>query len=317
VINTEDSVLSIQDENARTGQDGDAKARRLAYLTVLVPAIGFVAAVWHAIQFGFGKLDFALLGVMYVLTSFGVEGGLHRFFSHRAFKTGKILTAAIGILGCMAAQGPILFWAATHRMHHVFTDRDGDPHSPRVLSSGLGGRIRGVWHAHVGWLFTVKRSNWSTYVPDLFDTRLILWVNQHYLFWVFLGIAIPTTAGAAISGFDGAIRGLLWGGLARIFLLDQVTWSVNSLGHTFGSRPNKTRDQSGNIGLLALISAGGGWHNNHHANPALAHNDFHIWQIDMTAWIIRFLGLIGLAWDIRQRHNVDADSLDSKHLSND
>jgi stearoyl-CoA desaturase (Delta-9 desaturase) len=296
-------------------RDGDSKARRLAYLTVLTPAVGFVAALWYSNQFGFMQQDMVLLGIMYFLTSFGVEGGLHRFFSHRAFKAGPVLTAAIGILGCMAAQGPILFWAATHRMHHAHTDQDGDPHSPRLLSPGLHGRLKALWHGHVGWLFTVQRSNWSTYVPDLFENRLVLSVNQLYMTWVFVGLAIPTAIGAALSGIDGAIGGLLWGGLARIFLLDQVTWAVNSIGHTFGRRPHQTRDTSGNIFWLALVSAGGGWHNNHHANPALAHNDFHFWQIDTTAWVIRFLGLVGLAWDVRQRQSTGA--LDQKLFNND
>ncbi|MDC9594324.1 acyl-CoA desaturase [Xenorhabdus sp. IM139775] len=292
-------------EKVQALMDGDTKARRLAYLTVLTPAIGFVAALWYSIQFGFKSQDMVLLFVMYFLTSFGVEGGLHRFFSHRAFKAGPVVTATIGILGCMAAQGPILFWAATHRMHHTFTDQDGDPHSPRVLSPGLRGRIKALWHAHVGWLFTIKRSNWNAYVPDLFDSKLVLFVNRNYLIWVLLGLAIPTAIGAALSGIEGAVGGLLWGGLARIFLLDQITWAVNSIGHTFGNRPNQTRDTSGNVGWLALLSAGGSWHNNHHANPALAHNDLHFWQIDTTAWVIRLLGLFGLVWDIRQLQSTN------------
>lgn len=309
------TTAAVPAEKSQALRDGDTKARRLAYLTVLTPAIGFVAALWYSILFGFKSQDMVLLGVMYFLTSFGVEGGLHRFFSHRAFKAGPVVTAAIGILGCMAAQGPILFWAATHRMHHAFTDLEGDPHSPRALSPGLRGRIRALWHSHMGWLFTINRRNWSTYVPDLFGSRGVLFVNQHYLIWVFLGLAIPTVIGAALSGAEGAIGGLLWGGLARIFLLDQVTWAVNSMGHIFGKRPNQTKDTSGNIGWLALVSAGGGWHNNHHANPALANNDFHFWQIDTTAWVIRFLGLVGLAWDIRQRRNRDPQN--QKLLNND
>lgn len=315
MTNTKTPAATAPGEKAPALSDGDSKARRLAYLTVLLPAVGFVAALLYSMQFGVKLQDMVLLGVMYFLTSFGVEGGLHRFFSHRAFKAGPLVTAAIGILGCMAAQGPILFWAATHRMHHVFTDQDGDPHSPRVLSPGLRGRIKALWHGHVGWLFSVKRSNWSTYVPDLFGSRGVLFVNQHYLSWVFLGLAIPAATGTALSGIEGAVGGLLWGGLARIFLLDQVTWAVNSIGHTFGKQPHQTRDTSGNIGWLALLSAGGGWHNNHHANPALAHNDFHFWQIDTTAWVIRLLGLVGLAWDIRQRRSTDP--LDQKLFNND
>ncbi|AEK59865.1 fatty acid desaturase [Collimonas fungivorans] len=212
MTDTKNPAAAAPGEKVQALRDGDSKARRLAYLTVLTPAVGFVAALWYSIQFGFKQQDMILLGAMYFLTSFGVEGGLHRFFSHRAFKAGPVVTAVIGILGCMAAQGPILFWAATHRMHHVFTDQDGDPHSPRVLSPGLRGRIKALWHGHVGWLFTVKRSNWSTYVPDLFGSKLVLFVNQHYLIWVLLGLALPTAIGAALSGIEGTIGGLLWGG---------------------------------------------------------------------------------------------------------
>jgi len=131
----------------------------------------------------------------------------------------------------------------------------------------------------------------------------VMWVNQHYALWVALGLVLPALAGAAIGGVDAALRALLWGGLARIFLLDQVTWAVNSLGHTVGRRPYPTRDGSRNIAWLALMSAGGGWHNNHHAYPALAHNDQRFWQLDTTAWIIRALGLLGWVDEIRQRRD--------------
>ncbi len=313
--NLKTNTLASAEPKLQTSTDGDSKARRLAYLTVLIPAIGFSVALAYSLHFGFKTLDMIMLGVMYFLTSFGVEGGLHRFFSHRSYKAGAVVTAIIGILGCMAAQGPILFWAATHRMHHVFTDQDGDPHSPRSLKPGVLGRLQALWHSHVGWLFSVRRANWSSYVPDLFGSRTVMFVNQHYLIWVVLGLLIPTLIGALFGGIEGALGGFLWGGLARIFLLDQVTWAVNSIGHTFGQRPNTTRDTSGNIFWLALLSAGGGWHNNHHANPALAHNDYHFWQIDTTAWVIRLLGGLGLVWEIRQRkHN---DNLEQTLFKND
>ena len=291
-------------------QDGDARARRLAYLTVLVPTFGMLAAIGYSLRYGFERIDAVSLAAMYVLTSFGVEGGLHRLFSHRAYRPRPALTALIGILGCMAAQGPILFWAATHRMHHAFTDQEGDPHSPRSLSAGIGGRFKGLWHAHVGWLFTVKRGQWSRYVPDLLSDRRVMWVNQHYAFWVALGFALPATAGALVGGTDAALRALLWGGLARIFLLDQVTWAVNSLGHTIGRRPHATRDSSRNIAWLAVLSAGGGWHNNHHAHPALAHNDLRFWQLDTTAWIIRILGALGWVAEIRKQPAVPKSDID-------
>ncbi len=280
--------------------DSDARARQLAYLTVLVPTFGFAAAIAFSLTVGWRTLDFVLFGAMYALTCFGVEGGMHRLFSHRAYKVPEWLRALIGILGSMAAQGPILFWAATHRMHHTFTDTQHDPHSPRPEAAPQRSRLRSLWHGHVGWLFSVKRSNWAAFVPDLFESRLILSVNLHYMTWVLLGLAIPAAIGGAIDGWVGAAGGLLWGGLARIFVLDHVTWGVNSLCHTVGSRPYATHEHSTNLFWLALPSAGGSWHNNHHAHPALACNDHRPWQLDPSAWVIRLLGRLGLARDIRQ-----------------
>lgn len=284
--------------------DVDATARRLAYLTVGLPTIGFVAGLVYSSYFGFSAVDMWLLAVMYLLTALGVETGLHRFFSHRAFKAGPGITALLGILGSMAAQGPILFWAATHRLHHAFTDQDGDPHSPRPASTGKFRKLKGLWHGHVGWLFTIKRGNWAAYVPDLLADRWIVAISQRYPLWVLLGLAIPAGIGGVFGGWQGALGGFLWGGLARIFLLDHVTWAVNSLGHTIGRRPNATRDNSRNIALLALFSMGGAWHNNHHANPAVANNDWHYWQIDISAWFIRLLEALGFVNDVRYRRDT-------------
>ncbi len=281
----------------------DAYARRLAYLTVGVPTLGAVATVWFALTYGVSWIDMALLAVMYVLTSLGIEGGFHRFFSHRAFAAPAPVAALWGIAGSMAAQGPVIFWVATHRQHHAFTDRDGDPHSPRPLGPGAWGRIRGFFHGHMGWLFTVDRGNWSARVPDLFRDRLAMQINRLYFVWVLLGLAIPTLAGWLLAGsLRGAIGGLLWGGLFRIFLLDHVTWGVNSLGHTLGSRPHSTRDNSRNVAPLAPLSVGGSWHNNHHAEPALAQTRHAFWQLDLAGAVIGLLDRIGLVHDVRYAH---------------
>jgi stearoyl-CoA desaturase (delta-9 desaturase) len=282
--------------------DTDRLARRLAYATVCVPVAGFAAAVAYSCRYGFTAADGAVLAGMYLVTALGVEGGLHRFFSHRAFAAGTALTALLGVAGSMAAQGPILFWVATHRIHHAFTDTDRDPHSPRPIGDGLPGRLRGLWHGHVGWLFTVRRENWSRNVPDLLANRAVMTVNKLYLSWVLLGLALPAVLGGLLTwSTGGAIGGLLWGGLARIFLLDQVTWGVNSIGHTLGSRPYRTRDNSRNVAPLAPFSVGGSWHNNHHAKPSLATNRHGFWQIDITGLFIRGLDLLGLARDVRYR----------------
>lgn len=280
--------------------DTDVLARRLAYLTVCVPAAGFAAAVAFSVRYGFTLVDGVLLGVMYLVTALGVEGGLHRFFSHRSFAAAPAVTAAWGIAGSMAAQGPILFWVATHRMHHAFTDTDGDPHSPRPIGTGRWARLRGLWHGHVGWLFTVKRSGWSRHVPDLLANRTVMRLNAHYFAWVVAGLALPTLAGGlATWSLTGAVGGFLWGGLARIFLLDQVTWGVNSIGHTLGNRPYPTRDNSRNVAALAPMSVGGSWHNNHHAQPALAVTRRAFWQLDIAGTVIRLADRLGLVSDVR------------------
>ncbi|QKW06575.1 acyl-CoA desaturase [Streptomyces sp. NA04227] len=281
--------------------DIDTAARRLAYLTVGLPTLGFAAAVVWAVTYGFSWIDATLLLFFYVVTSLGVEGGFHRFFSHKSFSAGPVVTSLWGIAGSMAAQGPVLFWVATHRQHHAFTDKDGDPHSPRPLGTGFKGKVRGFWHGHVGWLFVVQRQNWSKRVPDLVRDRLVMRLNQYYFLWVLGGLLLPALLGLALSGGDpkAATSGFLWGGLARIFLLDHVTWGVNSVGHLIGNRPYRTRDNSRNFAPLAAFSVGGSWHNNHHARPALAHNRHGLWQIDPTGAFIRALDRVGLVSDAR------------------
>lgn len=295
------SIADLPDSPAVTA-DTDRLARRLAYVTVCVPAAGFAIAVAYLCRYGFTATDGVLLGAMYLVTALGVEGGLHRFFSHRAFAAGTAVTALWGVAGSMAAQGPIVFWVATHRIHHAFADTDRDPHSPRPIGDGRLARLRGLWHGHAGWLFTVRRENWSRHVPDLLANRAVMKVNEFYFLWVLLGLALPTVLGGLLTwGVRGAVGGLLWGGLARIFLLDQVTWGVNSIGHTLGSRPYRTRDNSRNVAPLVPFSVGGSWHNNHHARPSLATNRHGFWQIDITGAFIRLLDLLGLVFDVRYR----------------
>ncbi|BBC91225.1 acyl-CoA desaturase [Streptomyces griseofuscus] len=279
----------------------DRQARNLAWVTVGVPTLGTAAAIVFAAHYGFTWIDALLLVVMYAITSLGVEGGFHRFFSHRSFAAGPVVTTLWGIAGSMAAQGPVVFWVAIHRQHHAFTDKDGDPHSPRALGPGLAGRLRGFWHGHVGWLFTVQRQDWARRAPDMVRDRLVMRLNQYYFVWVLAGLALPALAGWLLSGgtTHGAVGGLLWGGLARIFLLDHVTWAVNSIGHTIGHRPYRTRDTSRNVAPLAAISVGGSWHNNHHARPSLAHNRHNLLQIDPTGAVIRALDAVGLVHDAR------------------
>ncbi|HYO52105.1 acyl-CoA desaturase [Archangium sp.] len=277
--------------------------RRYALLTVGIPTVGAAIALWQLFHQGIGWLEVGLLVGMYIPTALGVEAGFHRFFSHRSFRAGRLVTGALGVFGSMAAQGPILFWAAIHRKHHAFTDKEGDPHSPVPLASTptKGDRLRAFAHAHVGWLFSVDDTDWLRYTSDLLRDRFVFRLNYLYPLWVVLGLALPACIAGLVTGsWEGAWRGLVWGGLVRIFLLDNVTWGVNSLGHLFGPRLHESGDQSRNMLWLALPSVGGAWHNNHHAFPGSARNDHLAWQFDFSGLFIETLALVGLASDVRR-----------------
>lgn len=271
--------------------------RRLAAGAVGIPALGVLAALGlHLGGHPAGAPEFVLFTVMFVATVIGVEVGFHRYFAHGAFKTTGWMRTLLAILGSMALEGPVFFWASTHRRHHRFSDRPGDPHSPNLSTS----RWRGLWHAHIGWLFVAEATDWTRYAPDLVRDRKLFAVDRAYTVWVALGLAIPTAAGGlwAMSAM-GALQGFLWGGLVRLFATHHVTWAVNSICHVFGDRAYKGRDRSTNNPWLALISLGGSWHNNHHAYPTLARNDILWWQIDLCGWFVRLLERVHLAWDVK------------------
>ena len=139
--------------------------RAYAAATVGVPTAGIIAAIVLAFTRGVSTTEWVLFGVMYAATALGIEAGFHRYFSHRAFRGSRFVTYLLGALGSMAGQGPVIFWAATHRAHHAATDREGDPHSPWLHGSGLRRRLRGLYHAHMGWLFHADRSDWARLTP--------------------------------------------------------------------------------------------------------------------------------------------------------
>jgi stearoyl-CoA desaturase (Delta-9 desaturase) len=273
--------------------------RRLAFLVVVVPAAGTVVAAALAWTGGVRAAPLAVAGVMFVATALGVEVGLHRLFSHQSFQTSPAARVVMAVLGSMAAQGPVLFWVAIHRRHHAFADKPGDPHSPNLRGEGAWNKVRGLWHAHAGWLFEVELTDWRRFVPDLLRDRAIFAVNMSYPWWVLLGLALPAAVAGAVTGSArGALEGFLWGGLVRAFAVDQLTWGVNSLCHAFGRRPFPSRDQSTNNPWLALVSLGGSWHNNHHAFPSAARNGVTSWQLDPAGAFIGLLERVGLAWDV-------------------
>jgi stearoyl-CoA desaturase (delta-9 desaturase) len=242
----------------------------------------------------------ALLAGMYAATVIGIGVGFHRLVSHRAFQAHTAVKGALCILGSMAAEGPVLFWAATHRRHHSSSDREGDPHSPHLHGAGALNSLRGFWHAHVGWMFTPEITGWGYYVPDLLKDRTIFAINRQYFIWVFSGLLAPTLLGGLLTGtWRGVFDGFLWGGLVRIFLVHQTSWSINSICHIFGRRAFDTRDQSTNNFWIALLSFGEGWHNNHHAFPHSAMHGLRWWEVDLSGYLIQLLKRLGLVWNVK------------------
>lgn len=285
--------------------------QRFAFVTVLAPALGTICAValaWHL--GGVSSVEIGLLFFMYVATTLGVEVGLHRYFSHRSFKTGLPIQVLLGVLGSMAAEGPIIQWVSNHRRHHQYSDRLEDPHSPHLQAEGHFDRLRGLWHAHVGWLFRSEITNSAFYAKDLLRDPLMTKINQQYLTWIALGLIIPTVLGGLLTwSWLGFLKGILWGGLVRIFLVHQSTWGTNSFSHVYGNRPFATGDLSTNNPWLVLPTLGGSWHNNHHAFPNSAVTGLAWWQLDLSAWFIRTLEKLGWVWDV---HRPTSDAIESK-----
>jgi stearoyl-CoA desaturase (delta-9 desaturase) len=276
-------------------------ARNANLLAVVLPPMIIVAAVivfWNDVV---GVHDLVGFGVMYLLTGFGVTVGFHRMLTHRSFQTSKPLEYVFAALGSMAVQGPVIHWVADHRKHHAHTDEEGDPHSPHVgAGKGVMGAFRGLLHAHVGWLMTDQgRAERSKYAKDLCEDAGMRYINRHFLALVIIGLAAPAAVGFAITGsYTGALTGLLWGGLVRVFLLHHITWSINSVCHFFGRRRFDVEDKSTNVWWLALPSFGEAWHHNHHAFPRSAVHGLRRIEPDPSAWLIGLMERVGLVWDV-------------------
>lgn len=281
---------------------------RLLNLTaVVLPLAGFVAVVASLWGWGFHWVDGSLLAGMYVLTAVGITVGYHRLFTHRAFETHGIVQFVLAALGSMAVEGPLLKWVAVHRRHHQHSDTPDDPHSPHEKGDGLRGVLRGLWHAHVGWFFQPDPPNLPHYVKDLHHSGLLRTASKLFPLWVTLGLVIPAALGGLLTGsWMGVLTGLLWGGLARIFLVHHVTWSINSICHLWGRQPFRTGDQSRNNFVFGALGFGEGWHNNHHAFPTSARFGLRWWQVDPGYWFISGLALLGLATRVRQQESAEA-----------
>jgi stearoyl-CoA desaturase (delta-9 desaturase) len=275
--------------------------RLLSLFAIVSPVVGLIVGCILLWGSGFGWVYLSLFVGMYLLTGLGVTVGFHRLFTHRSFETYRVVQFVLAALGSMAVQGPLLKWVAVHRCHHQHSDQPGDPHSPHLQGHGIGGLLRGLWHAHLGWLFLAETAGLDHYAKDLRKNAAVRWASALFPVWVVLGLLVPTVLGGLLTmSWWGALLGFLWGGLARICLGHHLTWSINSVCHFWGRRPFQVHDESRNNFLFGLLGLGEGWHNNHHAFPTSARHGLRWWQIDLSYWFIRLLVLLRLAWGLRQ-----------------
>jgi stearoyl-CoA desaturase (Delta-9 desaturase) len=270
-------------------------------ITVL-PFIGLLAAVTMSWNEAVGLTDLLLFLGLYVICGFGITIGYHRMLTHRAFEAIAPLKAALLVAGSLAIQGAAIDWAVDHRTHHAFSDKEGDPHSPHHgFSNSIWGRLQGLVHAHVGWLFDHNRADQERYAKDLLQDRLVVTISRLFPLWIVLSFAIPFALGGVITRtWTGAFTGLVWGGLVRLFFNHHVTWSVNSICHVFGRRPFTANDRSTNNWLLALPSLGEAWHHNHHVFPTSAFHGLGWRQVDLSGLVIAAWEKVGLVRNVRR-----------------
>ena len=304
--------MTTETESFQPGKNPKSKTISNGYIKSLqtkhfllynvIPAIGTVIAIASLWWYPISSVEIGLLIGMWALSMIGMSLGLHRYFAHRAFKTSETMRVILAILGCMGAQGPVVSWVAVHRRHHDCSDLPGDPHSPnpKLLGEGVLGKLRGLWHAHIGWLTNHEYPNPMFYAPELMRDKTISKINRYYGVWILLGLLIPTILGGIIHGsWIGAVEGLLWGGLVRLFVVDNSILSINSFSHAFGTHPFDSKDQSKNNIWVAIPTFGESWQNNHHTFESSAAIGLKWWQIDLGYYLIWVLEKLGLVWDVK------------------
>jgi stearoyl-CoA desaturase (Delta-9 desaturase) len=250
----------------------------IAVIPFTIVHAGAVAALFY---FSWPAV-FAAVILYWVALSLGIGMGYHRLLTHRSYKVPKGVEYFLAVCGTLALEGGPLFWVTTHRLHHHFSDRAGDPHTPRD----------GKWWSHIIWMLVGNATKCSPeecrrYSPDLLKDPFIVWLSKNN--------AVPLLVLSGLLLIFGGLPFFLWAVCFRITANLHATWMVNSLTHFWGSRRFETRDDSRNNWFVALLSFGEGWHNNHHAHPTSARHGLAWYEVDMSWLMIRFLQMIGVA----------------------
>ncbi|MFV3074175.1 acyl-CoA desaturase [Niveispirillum fermenti] len=258
----------------------DEKINYASMIPFILVHVACLGAIWTGVAWQ----DVVLALVLYGARMFGITGGYHRYFSHRSYKTGRVVQFLLAFLAQSSAQRGALWWAATHRHHHKYSDTVHDVHSPRH---------KGFFYAHVGWIFTAKHDK-ADYraIGDLTKYPELVWLDRHYYVPpVLLGFATW-----ALFGWSGLVVGFLWSTVA----LYHATFCINSLAHVLGRPRYLTGDDSRNNWALAIATMGEGWHNNHHHYQSAARQGFRWWEVDTSYYIIKALQALRLVWDVHE-----------------
>jgi stearoyl-CoA desaturase (delta-9 desaturase) len=283
------------------------KVQRIVLATVIVvPFLAVLAAVPLAWGGWLGWRDVAIAVCMYFLTGHGITAGFHRLFTHKSFRPNRAVKIALAVAGSMAIEGPVVRWVADHRKHHKFSDRDGDPHSPWRYGRSVPALLRGMLWAHMGWMFDGEQTPARQYAPDLLKDPDVARISKAFPLLAFISLALPAVVGGLWSmSWEGAATAFFWGSLVRVALLHHVTWSINSICHTIGDKPFRSRDESGNVWWLAIPSMGESWHNLHHADPTCARHGVLRGQLDSSArliWLLEKAGWVThVRWPVAER----------------
>jgi stearoyl-CoA desaturase (delta-9 desaturase) len=276
---------------------------------IVVPLMAVAASGFVLWGNGLSLRDVVISTIAYAVTGHGITVGFHRYFTHGAFKAPTPVRVGLAIAGSMAIEGPVTRWVADHRRHHAFSDAEGDPHSPWRYGNDFRSLCKGLYHAHVGWLFDVEQTDQKRFTPDLLADKDIARVAKAFPFLVAASLLLPPLLGGLITmSWTGALSAFFWASVVRIGVLHHVTWSINSICHAWGTRPFEPRDRAVNVWWLAAISGGESWHNLHHADPTCARHGVDRGQIDSTARVISLFERLGWAHDVRwpKKERLDA-----------
>ncbi len=276
-------------------------ARVLIAIFVGVPMLALVAAVPVAWIWGFLDWQTVVVGIaFYLISGLGIAMGFHRYFTHGSFRAKRALKIALAVAGSLAIEGPVLDWVSDHRRHHKYSDKEGDPHSPWRFGDDWKALTKGMVWAHMGWLFDRDVTSHEKFSPDWLADADIRKVSRLFPVLVAATLLLPAIiVGAWTMSWQGAVIAFFWASLVRISFLHHVTWSINSICHTFGKREFEARDKSRNVAWLAVLSFGESWHNLHHADPTCARHGVFKGQVDIAARVIWAAEKLGWVSNVR------------------